>query len=243
MRPFKPAPKKSFSPAEEVLFLRAARAYALRRFPNPDRNGCPTPDEIGAIARREIPLSNVEAQAEHIATCSPCLTEYLAVHETWKRRRRYRVAGLATAAVLILGVVGIIWLRSPAAPPKPASPPVAEVGKPSTPQQLATLDLRPFETNRGEPNRPAAAVPILAKANLRLTILLPAGSDEGNYQFQIRDEQGSPQVQGAGIAVIRNYTTTIETSIDLRPLNPGRFTWAMRRVDESTWRFYPLKVH
>jgi len=106
---------------------------------------------------------------------------------------------------------------------------------------MATLDLRPLDPRRGqEPHQ--APTPVLPRANLRLAILLPAGSDAGNYQFEVRDQQDSPRIQGRGLAVIRNYITSIETSLDLRPLNPGRFTLAIRRAEESSWRSYPLKV-
>lgn len=241
MRPPKPASKRSNSPVDEELFLRAARAYALKRFPNPDRKGCPTAAEIGSMARREVSLSNIRASAQHIATCSACLSDYLAARERWTRRRRHTFAIVATAAGLAAAIIGIISLRSPT-PAPPTPPPLAQERQAQPALQLATLDLRPLDATRGEPDSPAET-PVLTRANVRLTILLPAGSDHGNYQFEIRDERGSPKIYGAGIAVIRNYVTTIETTLDLRKLNPGRFTWSIRRAEESSWRSYPLTVH
>lgn len=240
MSPFKPPSEKPHPLIEEQPFFRAARSYALRRFPNPDRKGCPTTDEIGAMARHEIPQSNVAGHAEHIATCSSCLSEYLAAHEKWKRRL-YWVAALAAAAVLILGFVGINWLRSPDPGPPLISPSSPDVGQPETQQQVATLDLRPFEPTRGErPAQPPA--PVLTRANLKLTILLPVGSEEGTYQFEIRDEQDVPRIRGTALAVIRNYITTIETFLDLRSLNAGSFTLVIRQTDESSWRSYGLEI-
>ena len=241
MRPFKPASKRSNSPIDEELFLRAARAYALKRFPNPDRKGCPTAAEIGAMARREVSLNRIGTHAQHIATCSACLSDYLAARRKWKRRRRHTIAILATAAGLAAAIVGAISLRSPAPAPPATPPPIAVERKAPAELQLATLDLRPLDATRGEPNDQTEA-PVLTRANLRLTILLPTGSDEGNYQFEIRDERGSPQIQGAGVAVIRNFVTTIEAALDLRKLSSGRFTWSIRRAEESRWRSYPLKV-
>jgi hypothetical protein len=170
------------------------------------------------------------------------LSEYFVAREQWKRRKRHTIAIIATAAGLAVAIAAIISLRSlvPALPPNP--PPAAEQRRSDAELQLATLDLRPLDATRGEPNTSTATL-LLARANLRLTILLPIGSDEGNYEFQIRDGRGFPHVQGAGIAVIRNYITTIETTVDLRPLNHGQFTWAIRRTGESSWRTYPLKVH
>jgi len=241
MRPFKPASKRSNSPIDEELFLRAARAYALKRFPNPDRKGCPTAAEIGAMATREATLNSIGTHAQHIATCSACLSDYLAARGKWKRRRRHTIAIIATAAGLAAAIVGVISLRSPTPGPPATPPPIAVERKAPAELQLATLDLRPLDATRGEPNDQTEA-PVLTRANLRLTILLPTGSDEGNYQFEIRDERGSPQIQGAGVAAIRNFVTTIETALDLRKLSPGRFTWSIRRAEESRWRSYPLKV-
>ena len=242
MRPFKPASRKSAPGIDEELFLRAARAYALKRFPNPDRKGCPPAEEIGSMARRQLSLSDLRGRAEHIATCSQCLSEYLAARESWKRRGRRNIAILATAAGLVIAIVGVTWLKPVAPAPPPTPPPIGEQLRPEVQLQLATLDLRPLDALRGEPGA-ATPAPVLARENLRLTILLPTGSDEGNYQFEIRDARGSPRVDGAGNAVIRNYIATIETPLDLRPLCPGRFTFAIRRGQESSWRFYPLEVH
>lgn len=241
MKPFKSASKRSNAPIGEELFLRAARAYALKRFPNPDRKGCPGSDELGAMARREISLSSIGAHAEHIATCSPCLSDYFAARERWKRRKRHTIAIIATAAGLAAAIVGHISLRSPSLAPPPTPPQIREERQSPVELQFATLDLRALEATRGEPDA-QTEIPILTRAKLRLTILLPTGSDEGNYQFEIRDERGSPQIQEAGIAVIRNFVTTIETVLDLRKLSPGRFTCSIRGAEESRWRSYPLKV-
>ncbi len=234
-----PASKKSFSPAEEEALLRAARAYTLEQFPNPTRKGCPTGDRIGAIARREVPLAQIDREVEHIATCSPCFSEYLAVHEQWKRRRRNRLIALSVAAIAALAIVGQVWLKTQELTPR--APTVARDRQPSVSEQLATLDLRPFEVSRGEP-APAKTPAMLGRGNFNLTILLPIGSEEGEYEFEIQDARGSPRVRGTGTADIRNYVTTMTTNLDLRSLNPGRFTWAIRRVGETGWNAYPLEV-
>jgi hypothetical protein len=194
------------------------------------------------MARRQISLADFKGRTEHVATCSHCLSEYLAARERWKRRRRRTAAIIGTAAGLIIAAVGITWLRSVVPAPRPTPPSVAEQPRPDVELQLATLDLRPLDALRGQPDT-ATPAPVLPRAYLGLTILLPAGSDKGDYQFEIRDARGSPRVQGVGIALIRNYITTIETTLDLRPLNPGRFTWAIRRAQESSWRSYPLRIH
>lgn len=233
--------KKSSASINEERFLRAARAYALKRFPNPDRKGCLTAQELRAMARHKMPLSPaIRGRAEHIATCSPCLFQYLAAREKWKRQR-YTMAILAVAAALVLVIASVTWVSSPLPPLPPGAPPVVELDRRDARSQLATLDLRPFDVSRGNPNRPAS-FPVLPRANLQLTVFLPAGSEAGSYDFEVRDEEGRLINQGAGVAVIRNYVTRIETTIDLRSLKPGQFTWAVRRAGESSWHLYRLKV-
>src|SRR5438552_6701658 len=48
MRPFKVASKKIHFADQRGTLSPRTRAYALKRFPNPGRKGCPTADVIGA---------------------------------------------------------------------------------------------------------------------------------------------------------------------------------------------------
>jgi hypothetical protein len=132
-------------------------------------------------------------------------------------------------------------LRSPSSPPSEPPPPVAEERQPDIQLQAATLDLRPLEPTRGEA-KTGLPVPVLTRANLRLTLLLPVGSSEGDYEFEIRDERGELQLRGSGNAIIRDYITTIETDLDLRSIRPGRLVLAIRRGGDSAWRTYSFEV-
>jgi hypothetical protein len=240
MRLFESASRKSDPAIDEERFLRAGRAYALKRFPNPERKGCPPAAEIGAMAKHQISLSGIEDRARHIATCSPCLRDYLNATERWKRRRRRVIAVLAAAAGLGIVLAGASLLAPPA-PVSPSAPPSISEQIPADALRVATLDLRPLEPVRGGSEARAAA-PVLQRANLKLTVLLPVGSEPGNYEFEVRDQQDSPQIRGAAVAKIRNYITTIETTVDLRQVDTGSFKWAIRRLGETNWRSYPLEV-
>jgi hypothetical protein len=58
--------------AEKLAAL--ARRYYAARFPNPQRLGCPPPDEISKVVRsRHVPD---EALREHLFECSECFGEY-----------------------------------------------------------------------------------------------------------------------------------------------------------------------
>jgi hypothetical protein len=240
MRLFESVSRNSDPAIDEERFLRAARAYALKRFPNPERKGCPPAAEIDALARHQVSLSGIGDRARHIATCSPCLRDYLNARERWKRRRRRVITVLAAAAGLAIAIAGAS-LFAPPAPVSPSPPPPIAEQSPADALRFATLDLRPLEPIRGEAETRAGA-PVLPRASLKLTVLLPVGSEPGNYEFEVRDQQDSPEIRGGAIAVIRKYVTTIETSVDLRQVDPGSFKWAIRRVGETSWRSYPLEV-
>jgi hypothetical protein len=183
----------------------------------------------------------MKGHIEHIATCSPCLSQYLAEREGWEKRRRRRIAILAAVAGIVFAIAGVTLLRS--LPVTQSEPPrvVEEQTKPHVQLQAATLDLRPLEPTRGE-RKASPRIPVLARANLRLALLLPVGSSEGDYEFEIRDDRGEPQIRGSGNAFIRNYITTIETALDLRSVAPGRFVLAIRRGGDSAWRSYQFEV-
>ncbi len=181
MRLFESASRKSDPAIDEERFLRAARAYALKRFPNPERKGCPPAAELEAMARHQISLSGIGDRARHIASCSPCLRDYLDARERWKRRRRRLIAVLSAAAGLGIAIAGLSLLAPPA-PVSPSPPPSIAEQSPPDAVRLATLDLRPLEPVRGEAETRAGA-PVLLRANLKLTVLLPVGSEPDTYEF------------------------------------------------------------
>src|SRR5918996_5684469 len=78
-----------------------------RAHPNPARAGCPPPELLRRLARRELPIG--DSAYDHFAKCSPCYQELRTLQQadaasaaTAKRRRTM----LATAAILKLAVAG-----------------------------------------------------------------------------------------------------------------------------------------
>src|ERR1700726_2330825 len=81
---------------------------ALREFPNPERIGCPDPRTLGGMSRRIIQMT--QDQLHHVTHCSPCFQTFLAIRQEMRQRqvKRIRVAAVACAAAIVLGVV-IYW--------------------------------------------------------------------------------------------------------------------------------------
>src|SRR5687767_6552078 len=79
-----------------------------RAHPNPTREGCPPPELLKRLARRELPID--DPAYDHFAKCSPCYQELRALQQADAatvsaavRRRRMMVAAAAVLAVAIGG--------------------------------------------------------------------------------------------------------------------------------------------
>lgn len=113
---------------QDLAGLRQAFAADSHRAPQPD--ACPSPESIWEAVRGLLPPAAMRAIVEHLALCPACAEDWrlaLALQEqeavaspaplhAEPSFRRLRTWGLAAAAVLALAVVGVQWLRQPAAP-------------------------------------------------------------------------------------------------------------------------------
>jgi hypothetical protein len=204
--------------------------------PNPTRGGCPSTDTIRALARRERPID--DAAYEHLGFCSPCYQEFRALQEspaaTLDKKSARRWPWLAVAAALLLAVTGA-WLymrdRGTAPAPSEATVQVARV----------EVDLRPFAVAR-EPQGPGSRpAPSLPRGRVELTVLLPAGSEPGAYEAELRDAGGAVVASTAGHADIRDFVTTLGLTLDLRAVSPGDHQLAIRREGEG-WHVFPVVI-
>src|SRR5689334_4386698 len=78
-----------------------------RAHPNPTRVGCPPPELLKKLARRELPID--DPAYDHFAKCSPCYQELRALQQADATNagllRRRRMA-FAAAAILVLALTG-----------------------------------------------------------------------------------------------------------------------------------------
>jgi len=75
-----------------------------RAHPNPTREGCPPPELLMQLARRELPIE--ELAYDHLSQCSPCYQELRTIQQAKAARKsaslkRRRLAWLAVIAVLL----------------------------------------------------------------------------------------------------------------------------------------------
>jgi len=199
-----------------------------RANPNPERIGCPSHDVLVALARRERPIS--DRAYDHLSECSPCYLEVRALKEAADLQRRRMLTWAAAAAlVLATGTVGWLFLNRGNGPGETAT------------ELQAQFDLRPYAITRGDSQQSALPPLQMPRGRVRLTLLLPTGSEPGPYDVQIRDSGGMPTASARGDADLRNQVTTLEIAVDVAPLSPGAYQLAVRR-DGNDWQMFPVQL-
>src|ERR671915_1657510 len=206
-----------------------------RAHPNPARAGCPPPELLRRLARRELPIG--DPAYDHFAKCSPCYQELRTVQQadaataaTAKRRRTM----LAAAAILVLAIAGSWFVFRQADDTRPAAPSTAQ-----TATQVANLDLRPLAVTRSDEQKAAAPLEI-PRGRVNATILLPVGSSPGAYEIRILDGDLRVRASAKGSAEIRNYVTTLEAPVDLSTVDVGEYQLTLRR-EGGEWQMFPLR--
>jgi len=209
-----------------------------RAHPNPTREGCPPPELLRRLARRELPIG--DPAYDHFAKCSPCYKELRALQQAdaaklvaVAKRRRMMIAAAAVLAVAIAGS----WFAVRRAGDADR---IAEPATQTAPQS-ARLDLRPLTVTRSEEQKVEAAPLVVPRGRVNATILLPVGSSPGDYDVRILDRDLRARVTARGSAEIRNFITTLEAVIDVSALEAGDYQLTLRR-DGGEWQMFPLRV-
>ena len=232
-----PPTQPKFDRRDEIDLLTAARETLPSDFPNPERINCPEASTLEAVAARRLSAPDIDDLIDHIATCSPCFTaynEYRNAYCSRRNRRRYGALAVFLAVVIVAGYFGrkTFW-------PTPRSPEqIAEVA-PLT----AVLDFhnRTSERSAETSSQGPEDTPHLRGTLLNVQIRLPLGSEDGQYSLQFRDSAGGTRAQTTGTAKFDGTNETLSARIDLRTVEPGRYTLAIRQ-GTSSWRQYSVFV-
>lgn len=212
-------PNAKFEAEDEVDYLFANAS------PNPNRDGCPSRDELIRVSRHEEPMG--DPVYLHIVRCSPCFQEMRALQQERVRGRRVRT-WLVAAAVVALIAVGSWWVgRSP---------------RTSSAAIIATtIDLRPFTVMRGDTQSPPPPSVIIPRGRLDATIVLPLGAEPGSYEVRLLDDAPSVRAQSVGEAEIKDSMTTLHTTLDADSLPAGAYHLEVRHLG-GEWRRVPARV-
>jgi hypothetical protein len=252
-------PIKPLSRKEEKPLLKAGLKLFSSGFPNPDRIGCPEPMTIQTLALRSLQLTLPERERwfDHMTICSPCFNLYRGL----VRKKQFR--GRATkvvlcAAVLLGGGLATWWGISrfhsqqgarPESPQavQPVSPPEKGVSAPAKPVEVLAytpmvLDLRNQAITRGSGSRHGkTTIPSVPRQRLELSIYLPVGSEEGEYQIRLLGENSAVLIETKGTARLENHRTVLRSQIDLTQLPAGIHRLGIRQ-EEWNWAYYPILV-
>lgn len=234
-------PDRFLSRRQERNLLKAANAVARSEFANPHREGCPASQILNLLARRRLSLGESGELTDHIATCSPCFTEYSRCRAVYKRGVRTAYALASVAAILLVALtVSRIW-DSTHGVPSVRSETAARAPAPTGLTIPRVLDLRMRGVLRTDaPNRPLDGDPLrLPREQLLLSILLPIGSEEGVYDVALVSSSGQPIRTATGTSKFQDFVQVLPIKFNLSGIAPGVYDLQIRRA-RTPWNAYPI---
>ena len=230
---------ESFSDDDLRDLHRMLQQMALAAYPNPQREGCPGSAVLDEVASAPIPFQH--PAYEHIKRCSPCLQEMLNLRGPKVRARKaaalrgkkmWGITGILAACLFV--AVSLLW-------------PVLSRNhnqfsfKPVT-GATVVWNMQMISAHRGD-DAESKQLRLNAPAQKEhISVVLPLGSDDGQYELQIRrTKEGSVLMSFTGMAHLNAGNTNLEMDADLSTLSPGSYWVAFRHADAS-WRVVPLLV-
>lgn len=204
--------------SDEELRTAYARAVARRE---PDRSGCPTPDELLAATRREGPERRRLEILDHALTCAACRQEFELLRaievsrrgtagESARRIRSYRPLAVALAASLLvaIGLGGRSLWRE------------------------AAVDVTRGTADHIAPLLPADGATVAAGAPLAFAWRPLPGA--GRYTLELFTPEG----------VVRASVVTPDTTAVLEAvaLAPGEYRWMVRAAAPAGQRRSPTRT-
>jgi hypothetical protein len=215
----------AFRPEDEIdeVFARAN--------PNPTRIGCPGKDVLRSAARKALPIDH--PVFEHLAGCSACYQEFRELQQAVRVPSRVRPA-LAAAAAVLIAVGGVTYFGN------------RVIGVRGDTQTNATtqpllIDYRGEGTTRSEAGDPARKSVTVPRASLEATILLPIGSEPGQYELRLLDGDKRSKLSTEAAGELKDLAVRVNVKLDLRSLPSGAYTLELRRRGED-WDPRPLII-
>jgi hypothetical protein len=217
---------------------REIRESIRRNHPNPERIGCVGPEKLRQMAEGAVPPT--DPAYHHVMECSPCYEELMelteSVAETRKASARRRML-VSIAAVVAVAAV-LFYFLFPRAANKPGRQPSEIVGNSGQGDRLAVamlnLDSEPTQRS-GDGGGRTGELQRLPRKEIKLTINLPRGMEEGTYDVEVDTDTERPLFTLSGNAEVQNGLTVLVVKMDLSQLTPGKYRIRIRRQGES-WR-------
>jgi hypothetical protein len=223
---------------EDQDFLELLSESALRDYPNPERTGCPGQQFLSQLATDRRSISLKDGRLDHVMHCSPCFGDLLAIRKNNARKQRARriVAAGTVAAVLLVAVATWLFSRGIFRLPN-INPPSG-----GSTALVSQLDLRNRSVTRGNSEAQGQNENlIIPRGQLSLVVLLPFGSEDGDYEVEVLRQVDHPLASGRGKATIKDGITTLRASVDTTHLEPGNYLLGLRRL-HLPWTFNAVNL-
>lgn len=102
-------------------------------------------------------------------------------------------------------------------------------GRVNTTPIIAQINLQNHSITRGGPAPAQENERILVpRGQIRLTILLPSGSDEGGYHVQVLREIEKPLIASSGHAEVVEGVMKLSVYLNTSSLSPGKYLLGIR---------------
>jgi hypothetical protein len=102
------------------------------------------------------------------------------------------------------------------------------------------LDLRNRGVTRGANSNQEQDLD-LPKGRLKLTIYLPIGSEEGEYEVRISGQQKGIVATVKCLASMQDHLDVLTVDVDTSSFPPGKYNLAIRQAGWG-WNRYPLRL-
>ncbi|MHB8527444.1 MAG: hypothetical protein ACYDD2_14990 [Candidatus Acidiferrales bacterium] len=179
------------------------------------------------MASHRVPLAEAEKWLDHLGSCSPCYRDFSRFQETYQLHRKRTLLAIAASILVCASIGGWAFVRWH--------------NKKET-VQTAVLDLRNWSVARGvEPNPGVPPLEVNRDAS-RLSILLPFGSSEGEYDVRVAKRSGELLVTAVGMAKLSKGVTSLRVVLRMSSLSPGTYMLKIRKAGLE-WNSYPLDIH
>lgn len=134
---------------------------------------------------------------------------------------------LAAAAMLLLAVGGLLWMRS-----RPSVQTAAVV----------VLDLRGRAAVRGEISPDSSQPPLEVPRKARsLTLELPIGSNEGSYDVALLNPNGAELFRTNATAKLEDHLVVLRTAVNVAAVPPGAYFLGIRQSGLE-WTRFPVRL-
>jgi hypothetical protein len=218
----------------ERHLLGFARSYLSEMFPNPGRQGCPSPDALRGFA--EHSTRSEGSISTHLSFCSPCFNTYLACLERaslrmQRVRRVQRIKTTAIAAIVFSSLICFLLITKYRRPETASRTDISAAQSWSSLQMYGIttavsvlIDLSNASPLRGVPDVERGAAPPLIPSNpsVNLILKLPFGSEDRNYSIRL-NSHGSAVWLRTAKPHFDHGQALLHTHADFSQVSPGRY--------------------